>query len=185
MSTDPTRIGRGLAAGSSGAQYGFMDSYMKITPRQWKAGTEYNEAFNDAEFDKAGNMFQKMQEIMNLFGVFGEFIKPFLTLLEVFDAALIGEYAEEIQDLNEAVAQLYPLMEDLAEAIHDISTTPTPGSGAWWVQGMGTGSYGGSGGFTWPSPSFSNPLPGFGSGSGGGNGGSLGGIIENMFPSNR
>jgi hypothetical protein len=88
----------------------------KASEKQLKAGTKYNKSFKKMRWQGAKNMFTKFQGVVSLFGVLGEFIKPFMDLMDVFDAALVKEYQDEIEAVNKACQEGIPIMRAAAKA---------------------------------------------------------------------
>jgi hypothetical protein len=93
----------------------------KPSGQQLKHSTKYNKSFKKMNFQPAKNMFDKFRSMINTFGVFAEFIKPFLDLMDVFDSALIKAFQEEITNLNKWAADGIPIMKKAAKAIHAVT----------------------------------------------------------------
>lgn len=86
--------------GTGGAAANFSRNLASITERSWKSAADMMRSMRDIDWDKGSQFMSSFGDFLKQFGVFSELIKPFMMLVDVFDAALIKEFSDEIVALN-------------------------------------------------------------------------------------
>lgn len=90
----------GAAGVSSKAAVEWSKNLSKVRQASWEAGRDMFGSMAEIDFDKANQFMKSFGDFFKQFGVLSEFMKPFMMLMDVLDAALIKEFTTEIIALN-------------------------------------------------------------------------------------
>lgn len=94
----------GAVGGVSDAAVKFSENLSKIKRAQWEAGRDMFGNMALIDFDKGSQFMRSFTDFFKQLGIWGKIINGFMVLFKMFDAALIQEYTEEIQQMNKALA---------------------------------------------------------------------------------